>query len=91
MRAFTELEYDILNTIYFVESFEKILEEVNAPENIVADGLKFLIDHKFVIAMRWNSGKQEYERTFFYDSDNMRAYHYLITKDGLTAHNSRFF
>ena len=89
MRAFTQVEYDILNSVYFVEPFEKILEEVDAPQNIVTDGLRFLIEHKFVVAMRWSERKNEYERTFFYDADNMHAFHYLATKEGLVAHNTR--
>jgi hypothetical protein len=89
MRDFTDVEFDILGTIYFVEPFDKIAEEVHCPENIVADSLKFLIDHKFVSPMRWDEGKREYIRSFIYDSDNMRAYHYLITKEGLIAHNGR--
>jgi hypothetical protein len=89
MRELTNVEYDILNSIYFVEPFEKILEEASYPENIVADALKFLIDQKLVTAMKWDAKKNTYVRSFIYDSDNMRAYHYLATKEGLTAHNSR--
>ena len=39
--------------------------------------------------MFFDENKQEFIKTFFYDSDNMRAYSYLATKDGLLAHNSR--
>jgi hypothetical protein len=89
MRELTELEYDILNVLYFVEPFEKILDEVEAPANIVADGLKFLIDQKLVVPMRWDEETQNYVRSFIYDTDNMHAYRYLATKEGLIAHNSR--
>jgi hypothetical protein len=89
MRTLTDVEYDILNALYFVEPFEKILEEVDAPENIVADGLKILIDQKMVAPMKWDEKTKEFIRSFIYDSDNMRAYHYLATKEGLIAHNSK--
>ncbi|NDC30869.1 MAG: hypothetical protein EBZ58_08050 [Bacteroidetes bacterium] len=85
----TEIDYDILNSIYFVEPFEKILEEVNYPPNVVADCLKSLIAKKYVVAMLWDDTKQDYVRSFMYDSDNMNAYSYLATKDGLLAHNSQ--
>lgn len=85
----TDIEYDILNAIYFVEPFQNILEECNAPEAIVADVLKQLIHKKYVTPMLFDEDKQEYVRSFFYDSDNMRAYSYLATKDGLMAHNTR--
>jgi len=85
----TEIDYDILNSIYFVEPFDKILEEVNYPPNVVADCLKSLISKKYVVALLWDDTKQDYVRSFMYDSDNMNAYSYLATKDGLLAHNSQ--
>ena len=85
----SDIEYDILNAIYFVEPFQNILDECKAPENIVADVLKQLIAKKYVSPMQFNEEKQEYIRTYFYDSDDMRAYHYLATKEGLMIHNSR--
>jgi len=84
-----DIAFDILNCIYFVEPFDKILEEVNYPANIVADVLKSLIQRKLVVAMFWSEELQEYKRSFIYDADNMRAYSYLATKEGLMAHNSR--
>lgn len=89
MRELTDLEYDVLNVLYFVEPFERILEEVDAPANIVADVLKFLIDQKLVVAMKLDEENDMYVRSFIYDTDNMHAYRYLATKAGLMAHNSR--
>lgn len=85
----SDIEYDILNAIYFVEPFDNIVSECREPEKIVADVLKQLIAKKYVSPMRFDEEKQEYIRTYFYDSDDMRAYHYLATKDGLLAHNTR--
>ena len=89
MRGLTDVEFDILNTVYFVEPFDKIIEEVKFPEKIVADSLKFLITHKYVSAMKWDAKKGTHVRSFIYDSDNMRAYTYIITREGLLAHNTR--
>jgi len=89
MRELTEVEYDILNAVYFVEPFDKIIEEVDFPEKIVGDSLKFLITHKLVAAMKWDEKKGTHARSFIYDSDNMRSYSYIITREGLLAHNTR--
>jgi len=89
MRELTEIEYDILNTVYFVETYDKILEEVNYPANIVADSVKFLIRMKYISPMRLDPKTKDYVRSFMYDSDNMRAYRYIITREGLEAHNTR--
>lgn len=85
----TPIEYDILNAVYFVEPFETILSECKYPEAVIADVLKQLIHKKYITTLVFDLEKQEYIRTFFYDSDNMRAYAYLATKEGLLAHNSR--
>lgn len=87
MYEIDEVEFEVLNVLYFVEPFEKILEEVSFPNNIVADALKTLIHKKWVVAMKWDEGIQDYKRSFIYDSDNMHAYSYLATKEGLLAHN----
>ena len=84
-----ELEWDILNAIYFVEPFQNILDECKASEPIVADALKQLIHKKYVVAMRFDEETQEYIRSFIYDTDNMHAYCYLATKEGLIAHTSK--
>lgn len=84
-----DIEFDILNCLYFVEPFEKILEEVHQPPAIVSDVLKTLIRKKMVVAMRWDEEKGDYERSFIYDGDNLNAYSYLATREGLMAHNSR--
>ncbi|MDZ4668113.1 MAG: hypothetical protein SGJ00_09525 [bacterium] len=84
-----DIEFDILNCLYFVEPFEKILEEVPFSPSVVGDVLKTLISKKMVVAMKWDEEKQDYMRSFIYDTDNMHAYSYLATKEGLLAHNSR--
>jgi uncharacterized protein YhbP (UPF0306 family) len=75
--------------LYFVESFKHLLDEVKQPEPIVADCLKQLIHKKYVVSLIWNDEKQDYVKTFMYDTDNMHNYYYLATKDGLMAHNSK--
>ena len=85
----SDIEYDVLNALYFVEPFDNILADCPYPETIVKDVLRQLITRKYVVPMRFDEQKQEYIRSFMYDGDDMRAYAYLATKEGLMAHNSR--
>jgi len=85
----SDIEFDVLNSVYFVESFEHIVEECNESAPIIGDVLKQLIHKKFIVPMKWDDEKSEYVRSFIYDSDNMNAYHYLATREGLIAHNSK--
>ena len=66
MHEIDEVEFEVLNVLYFVEPFEKILEEVSFPSNIVADVLKTLIHKKWVVAMKWDEAIQDYKRSFIY-------------------------
>ena len=85
----TDIEYSILNSVYFVEPFENILKECDEKEPVVADVLKQLIHKKYIIPMKWDDEKSEFIRSFIYDTDDMRAYHYLATKEGMIAHNTK--
>lgn len=87
-QVLTTIEYDILNALYFVEPFEHILEECKEKPAVVADVLEQLIHKKFVVAMKWDDEKSEYIRSYIYDKDNMKAYSYLATKEGLMAHHN---
>jgi len=89
MSELSEIEFQILDAVYFVEPFANIVAECDAPEKIVADVLKQLIHKKYVVAMRFDEKENEYVRSFIYDTDNMHAYAYLATKEGLLAHNTR--
>lgn len=88
-KELNDIEWQILDSLYFVEPFDKIVEEVNAPETIIADNLKQLIHKRYVVALVWSEEKKDYIKTYMYNTDNMREYHYLATKEGLLAHNSR--
>jgi hypothetical protein len=89
MRPLTDVEYAILDVLYFAEPFENILKEVAGDANVVADSLKILIDVGYVLPMMFDDEKQDFIQTFMYDADNMHNFRYIITRDGLNAHNSR--
>ena len=83
----TDLQFQILDSIYFVESFEHIVEEAEQPVPIVVDELRTMIDRGWVQVMQFDDEKEDYVRTAIYDADNMQNYHYLATRTGLLKHN----
>lgn len=88
MVELSELQLRILGSLYYPEPFDNVLEEANAPANYVADDLKTLIDKGMVQVVEPNE-EGGYTRRFYYDSDNMRAFHYQITKDGMNAYHAK--
>lgn len=77
------LERKILSSLLFAEEFSSVVEEVKESEYLVSDILKSLIHQKLVTPMKLNEENGDYEPTYMYDSDNMRAYRYRVTAEGL--------
>lgn len=82
-----DLQFDILDVIYFVEPLEHILEEVDAPRAVVIDELRTMIDRGWVQVMIHDDDKGDYVRTGIFDSDNLDEFFFLATKEGLLRHN----
>ncbi len=87
MSELNDIQWQILDSVYFVESFEHILEEVDAKAAIVADELKTMIARGWIQVMDFDGERGDFVKTIFYDSDNMHAYRYLATRQGLMKHN----
>ncbi|MCS7074308.1 MAG: hypothetical protein NZ108_07560 [Bacteroidia bacterium] len=83
----TNLQFQILDCLYFVEPFHKIVEETGAPTKVVADELKTMISRRWVQVMRFDSELNDFVATLFYDSDNLQECSFLATKEGLLLHN----
>lgn len=82
-----EIQFRILDALYFVEPFETLLEEVGASENIIANELRQLISHRYVQAMRYDNATEDYVPSTVFNSDDLREFRYLATKEGLLKHN----
>ena len=83
----TDLEYIILDEIYFLTSFKKLLNEVNVEEVKMLSCLKLLIEKEWVAIYNLEKDIEiKYEPSIF--DLNFHTYSYLATKKGLFAHNS---
>ena len=85
--SLNDLQFDILDTLYFVEPFDKVLEEVDAPRPVIVDELRTMIDKGWIQVMQFDEDEGDYRRTAIFDTDNLHSYHFLATKDGLLKHN----
>lgn len=82
-----ELEFEVLDQIYFVESFAKIQQAVKTDETTLKNTLKAMIEKGWVKCFL-NHFSEVVSSTEGFE-DNFRNYYYLATKEGLLAHNSR--
>lgn len=78
------MEMAVLEKLIFEESFENILIECRelALPTVISDILKYLIQHKLVVAKVPQAGTRS-KSGFFYDSDNMNDYLYQATTKGV--------
>lgn len=83
----TDLEFDILDEIYFLTSFDDILSNLGMPEDVLKKELEKLIEKGWVKCL-----DQSMEDVILYSKNtiiNFRLYNYLASKEGLLAHNSK--
>ncbi|MCX6189865.1 MAG: hypothetical protein NTW54_09765 [Bacteroidetes bacterium] len=84
------LEFEILDALYFMEPFETIVKEVSEKRlGVVTECLRKLIKKRYVQVMEFNEAKQEFLSTPFFDFDHVEEFRFMATKTGLTAHNSK--
>ncbi len=83
----TELQFQILDSIYFMESLVNIIEEAEMPRAIVIDEIRTMIDRGWIQVMAFDEEAGDFNRTGIFDNDNLDEYKFLATKDGLMKHN----
>ena len=89
MHELNDVQYAILDALYFTEPLDNILGEVAASQAVVEDEIRTLIDWRYVQAMAFDEASQDYLPSAHYDADHMGDYRYVATKEGLLAHNGR--
>lgn len=83
----TDLEFDILDEIYFVESFANIQSKLNVDAHTLKKNLKKMIEKGWVKCFSNQYTEVIFDTHSF--EEKYQIYHYLATKEGLLAHNSR--
>ncbi len=83
----TELEFDILDEMYFLISFDKLRQELELETDLLVDQLANLHSKGWI---RILSGEVDAHPDALANfKEEFRNYNYLASKTGLLAHNSR--
>ncbi|WP_210465140.1 hypothetical protein [Rufibacter roseolus] len=84
----TDQEFNIIDELYFVTSFEALQQELGLPEPELREALRGLISMNYIKCL---FPDQDTEVPF--DPDHFaregHRYFFLATKEGLLTHNSR--
>ena len=83
----TELEYEILDELYFVISFQDLKQQLSLEEVELKSALSSLLKQDYIKCFGNISDEIPPEQLDF--ENNYRKYHYLASKEGLFAHNTR--
>ena len=81
----TDLEFDILDELYFLQSFDYLMEQLAHDQKVIAATLSDLYRKGWIRCYSSPSDELACE-----DADILKEYdkyHYLATKEGLLAHN----
>ncbi len=83
----TDTEFDVLDELYFVQSFSVLHGQLEIPEAALRETLAQLISKGWVKVLKAHDEEVAPETADFYS--RYAGYFYLATKAGLLAHNSR--
>lgn len=83
----TELQFEILDELYFVISFNDLKEKLRIDEYQLKQELQSLLELDYIKCFRNVSDEIPPQHLDF--ENNFQKYHYLASKEGLFAHNSR--
>ncbi|MGD1840576.1 MAG: transporter [Thermonemataceae bacterium] len=83
----TDLEYDILDELYFVNPFRSLIEELDMAEQVLKPLLWQLLQKGWIKCMSPKGDETITDLSNF--EQEYKNYHYLATKSGLLAHNRK--
>ena len=83
----SELEYDVLDELYFVQSFKALMQLTDLEEGELKPILKGLIEKGWVRCFL-NVTDEVFAESLDFELE-FRDYHYLASKAGLLAHNGK--
>ncbi|MEM0938583.1 MAG: hypothetical protein AAF600_01905 [Bacteroidota bacterium] len=83
----TEIEYNILDQLYFVTSYQTLKEESGYSHDQLKFNLIEMIKNGFVKV--YDEIDQELEQDRLDMQNSFQSYYYLASKKGLFEHNSR--
>ncbi len=82
----SDLEYDLLDELYFIQSYKQLEDKLEWENNMLRDTLHQLLQKG------WLKCFQDPNEEIFGDEIDLqtkyRTYYYMASKEGLFAHNS---
>jgi len=87
MNSLTDLEYRVLDELYFVSSFQNLQDNLVEEKSLVINALKNLLENNLVTQVKMEAGKEE--KLDVPDPASIEHSYFVASKKGLLIHNSR--
>jgi len=84
-----ELEFQIMDEVYFLCSFQQLLQVIGCDEEKLSDSLIELLKKDFIQQLVFDDDEKDYLKLESPDFSRIKAASYVATKKGLLEHNSR--
>jgi len=84
----TEIEFDVLDELYFLQSYRYLINTLNMEDGALKETLFELIEKGWLRCYSSPTEEIQVEKSVF--EKKYSDYHYLASKAGLLAHNSNF-
>lgn len=82
----TDIEFDLLDQLYFVQTFAELSGELQLSEHELRDLLISMVEKEWVKVMDKQTDEEIVDMDIW--TKNSSAFFYLATKKGLLAHNT---
>jgi hypothetical protein len=83
----SDLEFDALDELYFVQSYPCLQNTLDWEEQVLKDTLKLLLEKGWIKCLKNASDEVLTEPELHFETE-FKTYSYLATKEGLLAHNT---
>ncbi len=87
MDNFEKIDFDVLGELYFLISFEELKDAISLEDQILKSALIRLYEGGMIRC--YKDAENEIDKELVDIENLFNKYHYLASKEGLFAHNSR--
>lgn len=84
-----ELEFQIMDEVYFLCSFQQLLQVFGCNDEKLSDSLVELLKKDFIQQLVFDDDEKDYLKLESPDFSRIKSASYVATKKGLLEHNSR--
>lgn len=89
MKALTDLEFLLIDELYFVTPFTDLLAAVHADREVLVQALTSLLERGLVSQMIYDTQQKDFVKTESGSFADIESGFYVATKAGLLEHNTR--